>query len=128
MKLADITDKINAGVIDEEISFQLKDTHRVEFIREIRGLLSLLTDVANDYETAGCDALTSDGEGMGTVGVHQMNKVRVALGWEPLEGTEDDGSGMSAEGQHYTRAAEKHDAEDGEDEGNGERHDLGGEG
>lgn len=37
----------------------------------------LLTDVANDFETEGC-------EGMGTVSIATMNKIRKALGWELL--------------------------------------------
>ena len=68
--------------------------------------VDLLVDVANDFATEGCDGY------MGTISVEQMNKVRAALGWKPLEDIEDgeDGSEMSAEGQHYTKAAAKRDA------------------
>jgi hypothetical protein len=54
----------------------------MELTNDIR---SLLEEVANDYEDAGCD-------GCGTISVETINKVRKALGWEPLgdEG-EDDG-------------------------------------
>jgi len=38
----------------------------------------LLEEVANDFETEGCD-------GCGTLSIKVMNKIHAALGWEPLD-------------------------------------------
>ena len=44
----------------------------------IERLLQLLSDVVDDFETSGC-------EGMGTVPISTINKLRNELGLSPLE-------------------------------------------
>ncbi len=45
-------------------------------------LTELLTELANDFETEGC-------QGMGTVSIETMNKVRKVLGWDLLDAVEE---------------------------------------
>jgi len=46
-------------------------------------IYSLLEDVANDFETEGC-------ESCGTVSTETINKVREILGWDKLDDIETD--------------------------------------
>lgn len=58
----------------------MKEPKALEMSTEVREVLQA---VFEDYDTEGC-------EGMGTIMEATINKVRVALGYEPYDNGEDD--------------------------------------